>query len=1217
MAKRTVEESSLTMVADAIREGSGTTGDMEFPGEFQERAKSMANAVKFTEQTLTEEQKAQVKANIGVYENCVTPEMFGAVGDGVTDDSAAFTNAILSGKKVICDGTKEYYFANPIDARTLYQGYLDGNNAWFVNFHLYVNLNDNLTDWRHAYSTGRFIVENMNFGRRNGYGKLPEGWETPLITTGAPMTIRNINTRYPYVLATVDEYIDHMQLDTWTRMTSWDAFDGLEVNLDTISCLNKNGEYCRFDDTDTPSAAGDSWNFKQCNEFYSTKFPDYKFFRVTRRQPIVAESCVQSAFVIGLFSKASFIGCHWESCDVTFTQQYLVKVSFLNCFFYNNHVINNDRSTIYQNCYFRCTIDAPNRDHTLADTTSNVSFYDMQCVLDNCCFGGSSLIDTRKLQSDKHLPKKTYNYNGTRVAKLNTLTMNATEYTGESDGIYFPEVGSYTYDIYLRTTSLPNVANDSATFNVTIPAVKSSVGLNFHDAVGGFSVVMIRTDPNGNMVKTEYYENPNEYDDPNTWGRIRFNDYGSYAEFQLVDGRPEYPMPWIPIDEKPTFTINENLYEANGALVTSDGSDASLGKNGFVQVNKNADSTLSTNSTNSVQNKVVAEKFMQLESLLQSHIYPDLLYRLPNETTFDGSAGQQIVTDVKLFDEPKDFTIFLDVTGTPDDNLDILESSFDANNKWVGGVTIKTNASWYSDGFMVRGCPSNGGVETFSPCFTTGRAKLAVVYVQGVPSKFYHLTEEATSISTNNPNGNGVWDFVAHDGTVVIGATPLGGERFIGTIHALEIYDKAFTAEEVETRMGSTEPIVFDTTPEDVVLYSEQNLTEEQQMQARTNIGAASILYENYVTPQMFGAVADGSTDDTSAIQTAIDSGEPVFFPKGVYLTASTVHISNKNSWSMFAECAEIKYIGTDYAFNLAQNSHIKLHFGNIVADNGGCVYIGATSYSDWNQYVYLNFRRFVAKTNCIYGKVTGAELTNITVQDGVLVGEGNGVVFEGNAHSLLFKNLSLVNSGTGFILDAGTGYIQRIMIDGCMHPNNSSYVLLKTVGSVNNSTIISTCNIYTTNLDLSESANEWKVIAPIVTTTGASAGLEGEIDGGLLIPKAGYLIYRYGGSNTSIDLTSGDYIDAPTYIITGGNLEELHLTKIYGRYRGINRFILVYQRNGGTPFTIYDHRGNVIFNNTANIGWSTLEFEWETHGGMGAWTVTKLNTISPLVTTG
>lgn len=65
MAKRTVEESSLTAVADAIREGTGTSGNMVFPDEFEERAKSMANAVKFTEQTLTEKQKAQARANIG------------------------------------------------------------------------------------------------------------------------------------------------------------------------------------------------------------------------------------------------------------------------------------------------------------------------------------------------------------------------------------------------------------------------------------------------------------------------------------------------------------------------------------------------------------------------------------------------------------------------------------------------------------------------------------------------------------------------------------------------------------------------------------------------------------------------------------------------------------------------------------------------------------------------------------------------------------------------------------------------------------------------------------------------------------------------------------------------------------------------------------------------------------------------------------------------
>lgn len=38
-----------------------------------------------------------------------------------------------------------------------------------------------------------------------------------------------------------------------------------------------------------------------------------------------------------------------------------------------------------------------------------------------------------------------------------------------------------------------------------------------------------------------------------------------------------------------------------------------------------------------------------------------------------------------------------------------------------------------------------------------------------------------------------------------------------------------------------------------------------------------------YITPQMFGAVADGETDDTAAVQAALDEGGLVYFPAGVY----------------------------------------------------------------------------------------------------------------------------------------------------------------------------------------------------------------------------------------------------------------------------------------------------------------------------------------------
>ena len=764
------------------------------------------NAVQYVAQKLTPEQQAQARENIGLYANYVTPEMYGAVGDGTTDDSTAFTNAILSGKKVICDGTKTYYFANPIDARSLYQGYLDGNHAWFVNFHLYVNLNDNLTDWRHAYSSGRFVVENMNFGRRDAWDKIPEGWETPLITTGAPMTIRNINTRYPYVLATADRYIDHMQFDTWTRLVPWEAFVGHSIDLDTVCCLNNNGVYCRFDSTSTLSAAGDSWNLKQCNEFHSTEFPEYKFMRVTNRQPIVAESCVQSAFEIGLYSKAVFVGCHWESCSVTFTSNYLVKALFSNCFFYNNYAINNNKSTIYQNCYFRATTDATNSTHTLADLTGNVSFYDMKCVLENCCFGENSLIDTRTMQSYKHAPKKTYNWRAINYRdNLSNKELTVSEYTGASPGVFFPETGQYTYDIYFKATSLPDVAIDSATKTVLVNAIKSRVGFSYASATGGFSVVMIRTAPSGDIQKTEFYANPNEYDDVGKYMRFRIYDYGSYVEFQLVDGRPEYPMPWVSIDEKPIFVVNNVLYEANGALVTSDGSSVANALhelNGSVLVNRGADSSLSPISTNAVQNKAVTAKIQRLERLLYESIYPGIIYWLPDETKFDGTENQQIVTDVKLFDSAKDFTIYVDATGVSGNyNKTLLDAARDSANTWVGGVQVKTNQSWYGDGFVIAGCPTNGGAEIFYPSTKDERTKLAVIYVQGVPSKFYYLTESADAIKTENPSSYGVWEFLSHDGVVVIGSTSSGGERFVGTIHALEIYDYAMTQDKVAEKL--------------------------------------------------------------------------------------------------------------------------------------------------------------------------------------------------------------------------------------------------------------------------------------------------------------------------------------------------------------------------------------------------------------------------------
>ena len=59
-----------------------------------------------------------------------------------------------------------------------------------------------------------------------------------------------------------------------------------------------------------------------------------------------------------------------------------------------------------------------------------------------------------------------------------------------------------------------------------------------------------------------------------------------------------------------------------------------------------------------------------------------------------------------------------------------------------------------------------------------------------------------------------------------------------------------------------------------------------------------------YVTPQMYGAKGDGVTDDTDAIQAALDHGGIIYFPPGEYLITSYKY-NNRDV------CLRVKYDNT------------------------------------------------------------------------------------------------------------------------------------------------------------------------------------------------------------------------------------------------------------------------------------------------------------------
>lgn len=140
---------------------------------------------------------------------------------------------------------------------------------------------------------------------------------------------------------------------------------------------------------------------------------------------------------------------------------------------------------------------------------------------------------------------------------------------------------------------------------------------------------------------------------------------------------------------------------------------------------------------------------------------------------------------------------------------------------------------------------------------------------------------------------------------------------------------------------------------------------------------------KEYVTPQMFGAVGDGVTDDSEALQKMFNANRTIFAIDKTkkYLITKTINIlSNQHDITLLGM---IHYIGDKYAFNFTCDSTAdgkkkgrvsgNIAFGSIYADNGGCL----AFYPKNGNYGYVSDMQLTAKklnckTNCIYVYSTG-----------------------------------------------------------------------------------------------------------------------------------------------------------------------------------------------------------------------------------------------------
>ena len=185
-----------------------------------------------------------------------------------------------------------------------------------------------------------------------------------------------------------------------------------------------------------------------------------------------------------------------------------------------------------------------------------------------------------------------------------------------------------------------------------------------------------------------------------------------------------------------------------------------------------------------------------------------LLYRLPEAVTLTGASGQKIDTGIRLFDQPRSFTIIADISSPAESakasRIFACEDNGTAENGWTYGGGLSAKIYPWSDttGIQITGLPENGAENLFEIFHTVNRTKFAVVYREGVPVNAYFLGANE-SITIREPAKVNV---ITHNAPFVIGSNNGGGERYNGTIYTLEIYEKAMSAAEVSeklTAMGS------------------------------------------------------------------------------------------------------------------------------------------------------------------------------------------------------------------------------------------------------------------------------------------------------------------------------------------------------------------------------------------------------------------------------
>ena len=354
-----------------------------------------------------------------------------------------------------------------------------------------------------------------------------------------------------------------------------------------------------------------------------------------------------------------------------------------------------------------------------------------------------------------------------------------------------------------------------------------------------------------------------------------------------------------------------------------------------------------------------------------------------------------------------------------------------------------------------------------------------------------------------------------------------------------------------------------------------------------------------YVTPEMFGAVGDGVTDDTNAVQKAINysiKNSIDFVGEKNYKTTSTILIKDSD-WGngRIYFIGDISYSGDECAVRIQKCSYTNVYLCGVYAKNGD----GIEFYSnqDFCRYVELKFSNISAKNKAIVFTLIDTSqgfLNENRIYGGQISGGVYGIYADAKNTTQQIESNKFYNIGIEGTKNISYGFY---FVDGVYYTSiiNPRYgegfdKFIKTVGHNSYLQIIGNNNFNLNIVDFSSETSGY-IISPIKSTVGGEfIDSNAHIYNGIVIPtKCSRYIFV---DDENIDWSVGDYI-ANTYnfILVRDTVKSIKLPPTFGNKFGLNQFIMFFSRDKDTELTIYDSNGDVILNNLENVAHKRCKF--------------------------